>query len=69
MTIEFLKKAENTLKIGEKDTRSIVNEMLDAIEVGGEDKVREYSTELDHYTGNIVVTAEEIAVAPLKLPE
>jgi sulfopropanediol 3-dehydrogenase len=69
MTIEFLKKAKNTPKTGEEDTRSIVNEMLASIEAGGEDKVREYSAELDHYTGNIVVTAEEIAVAPLKLPE
>jgi len=69
MTIEFLKKAENTPKTGEEDTRSIVNEMLASIEAGGEDKVREYSAELDQYTGNIVVTAEEIAVASLKLPE
>ena len=43
--------------------------MLASIEAGGEDKVREYSAELDYYTGNIVVTAEEIAVASLKLPE
>ena len=69
MTIEFLKKAENTPKTGEEDTRSIVNEMLASIEAGGEDKVREYSAELDYYTGNIVVTAEEISVASLKLRE
>ena len=69
MTIEFLKKAENTPKTGEDDTRRIVSEMLAEIEVGGEDKVREYSAELDEYKGNTVVTSEEITAASLKLSQ
>jgi len=69
MTIEFLKKAENTPKTGEDDTRRIVTEMLAEIETGGEDKVREYSAELDEYKGNTVVTVEEIAAASLKLSQ
>ena len=69
MTIEFLKKAENTPKTGEDDTRRIVTEMLAEIETGGEDKVREYSAELDEYKGNTVVTSEEITAASLKLSQ
>jgi sulfopropanediol 3-dehydrogenase len=58
MTIEYLKKAENTPKTGEEDSRRIVTEMLAEIETVGEDKVREYSKEIDQYTGKIVVPAE-----------
>jgi sulfopropanediol 3-dehydrogenase len=43
--------------------------MLSAIEAGGEDKVREYAAKLDNYTGNIVVTPEEIAAATAKVPQ
>ncbi len=50
MAIEFLKKATKNPQTGEEDTRSIVTEMLNAIESGGEDKVREYAENLDNYT-------------------
>lgn len=69
MAIEFLKKAAKTPQTGEDDTRRIVTEMLAAIESGGEDKVREYAETLDHYTGNIVVTPEEIAAASAKVSD
>ncbi len=69
MTIEYLKKADKTAASGEDDTRKIVSDMLSAIEVGGEDKVREYAAKLDNYTGNIVVTPEEIAAATAKVPQ
>ena len=69
MTIEYLKKAEKTAATGEDDTRKIVSDMLSAIEAGGEDKAREYAEKLDNYTGNIVVTPEEIAAASAKVPE
>jgi len=68
MALEFLKKATKNPQTGEEDTRSIVTEMLNAIESGGEDKVREYAENLDNYTGNIVVTPEEIADATGKVP-
>ena len=61
MAIEFLKKATKNPQTGEEDTRIIVTEMLNAIESGGEDKVREYAENLDNYTGNLVVTPDEIA--------
>ena len=63
MAIEFLKKANKNPKTGEENVSSIVTEMLSAIESGGEDKVREYAKNLDNYTGNIVVTSEEISAA------
>ena len=68
MALEFLKKATKNPQTGEEDTRSVVTEMLNAIESGGEDKVREYAENLDNYTGNIVVTPEEIADASGKVP-
>ena len=69
MAIEFLKKAAKTPQSGEEDTRRIVMEILSAIESGGEDKVREYAEKLDHYTGNSIVTPEEIAEATCKVPD
>ncbi|MGB5638023.1 MAG: histidinol dehydrogenase [Sedimenticolaceae bacterium] len=69
MTIEYLKKADKTAASGEDDTRKIVSDMLSAIEAGGEEKVREYAEKLDRYTGNIVVTPEEIAAATAKVPQ
>ena len=69
MTIEYLKKADKTAASGEDDTRKIVSDMLSAIEAGGEDRVREYAAKLDNYTGNIVVTPEEIAAATAKVPQ
>jgi len=69
MTIEYLKKAEKTAASGEGDTRKIVADMLSAIEAGGEAKAREYAEKLDNYTGNIVVTPDEIAAATAKVPQ
>ena len=70
MSVEFLKKAtKNSCKPEKKTHVSVVTDMLDAIESGGEDKVREYAENLDNYTGNIVVIPEEIADATVKVPE
>jgi len=69
MTIEYLKKAEKSATTGEDDTRKIVAQMLSEIEAGGEEKAIEYATNLDNYTGNIVVTAEEIEAAAAKISQ
>ena len=61
MAIEFLKKAVKTPQSGEEETVRIVQEMLQAIESAGEEKVMEYTKTLDKYSGNVVVTPEEIA--------
>lgn len=69
MTIEYLKKAEKTAATGEDDTRKIVADMLGAIEAGGEDKAIEYNHKLDNFTGNVIVTPEEIEVAAAEVPQ
>ncbi len=61
MAIEFLKKAAKTPQSGEEQTASIVQEMLQAIESSGEEKVMEYTKNFDKYSGNVVATPEEIA--------
>ena len=66
MTIEYLKKADKSATTGEDDTRKIVSQMLLDIEAGGEEKAIEYAAKLDKYTGNVVVTEEEIEAAPAK---
>jgi sulfopropanediol 3-dehydrogenase len=69
MTIEYLKKADKSATTGEDDTRNIVSQMLADIEAGGEEKAIEYATRLDNYTGNIVVTDEEIETATAKISQ
>ncbi len=69
MTIEYLKKAEKTAATGEDDTRKIVADMLGAIEAGGEEKAIEYNHKLDNFTGNVIVTAEEIEAAAAEVPQ
>ncbi len=69
MTIEYLKKAEKSAVTGEENTRNIVSEMLTTIEAGGEESAKEYAKKLDNYTGNIVLTADEIQIASAKVPQ
>ena len=44
----------------DKETQDIVRRMLQEIREGGEDVCRKYAEKLDNYTGNIVLTEEEI---------
>ena len=69
MAIEYLKKATKTPASGEDETREIVSRMLAEIEAGGEAKAKAYAEELDGWTGNIVVTPEEIAAATESLSD
>lgn len=69
MAVEYLKKATKTAATGEDDTRRIVAEMLADIEAGGEDRVRHYASSLDGWTGDIVVSRDEIAAAAEKVPQ
>jgi sulfopropanediol 3-dehydrogenase len=69
MTIEYLKKADKSATTGEDDTRKIVAQMLEDIEAGGEEKAIEYANKLDNYTGNIVVSGEEIEAATAKISQ
>ena len=69
MSVEYLKKADKSSTTGEDDTRKIVSKMLSDIEAGGEEKAIEYATKLDNYSGNVVVTPEEIEAATAKLSQ
>jgi len=69
MATEYLKKALKTPATGEEDTRQIVAEMLADIEAGGEDRVRHYAAKLDGWTGDVVVSRDEIAAAAEKVPQ
>ena len=69
MSVEYLKKAAKTAASGEDNTRQIVADMLAAIEAGGEDTAREYAAKLDKFTGNIVVTQDEIEAATATLSQ
>lgn len=69
MTIQYLKKASKTPTTGEDDTRERVSEMLRDIEQGGEQRVRHYAKTLDGWTGDIIVSRDEIDTAAAELPE
>lgn len=69
MTIEYLKKATHTPSTGDEKTRAIVQDMLQAIEAGGESACREYSEKLDGYCGDIVLSADAINEAGKQVPQ
>jgi sulfopropanediol 3-dehydrogenase len=56
----YLKQAADTTVVDTAEARRVVAEMLGEIERRGEDAVREYARKLDGWTGEIVVTPEEI---------
>jgi sulfopropanediol 3-dehydrogenase len=56
----YLKKAAKTPETETSEARKVVTEMLAEIEKRGEVAVREYARKLDRWTGEIVVTPEEI---------
>ena len=61
--MKYLKKASKSPASGEDDARRIVKDMLAEIETIGEQKVREYAEKLDQWTGDIIVSADEIKAA------
>jgi sulfopropanediol 3-dehydrogenase len=60
MAIEYLKKAAKTPETETGNARRVVDDMLAEIGARGEDAVREYARKLDHWTGEILVSAAEI---------
>jgi sulfopropanediol 3-dehydrogenase len=60
MAIEQLKKAAKTPDTETGAARKVVDEMLAEIERRGEAAVREYAAKLDQWTGEIVVTPDEV---------
>lgn len=60
MGTEYLKKAGKTPETETGNARKVVEDMLAVIESRGEDAVREYAHKLDGWSGEILVTREEI---------
>jgi sulfopropanediol 3-dehydrogenase len=58
--IEYLKRAAKTPETETGHARQVAGDMLADIEARGEAAVREYAARLDHWHGDIVVTADEI---------
>ena len=67
--MEYLKKAVKTSATGEDDTRARVESMLKDIESGGEARARHFAQSLDDWTGDIVVSAGDIARASESLSQ
>ena len=65
----YLKKAAKTSSTDSGSVRDTVQAILDEIETGGEDAARRFAEKFDRYTGNIVVTREEIDRAASSLPQ
>lgn len=58
--MEYLKKAAKTPETESGAARKVVDEMLAAIRVGGEDAVRDYARKLDKWEGEILVSEAEV---------
>lgn len=58
--MEYLKRAAKTPETETATARKVVDEMLAEIELRGEPAVRDYAAKLDRWTGEIVVTREEL---------
>lgn len=69
MTIKYLKKASKSASTGETETRQIVQNMLSEIENDREDAVLKYSSKLDGFTGDPLVTKDQIAAAADQVPQ
>jgi sulfopropanediol 3-dehydrogenase len=68
MAIEYLKKAAKSPESETGNARKVVEEMLAAIEARGEQAVREYAEKLDRWTGEIVVSPQEVERHTAALP-
>ena len=59
----YLKKAQLTSKTNASEVHETVKNILTDIEMGGDEKAKEYALKFDQYKGNIVLTDEEINTA------
>ena len=69
MPITYLKKAAKTAESDQSDVQQTVEDMLAAIEAGGDDVAVAYCRQFDKWDGDIVVTREAIDAAIAKVPE
>jgi len=67
--MDYLKKAAKNAASETQTAQAVVTEMLDAIRAGGEAAVRDYAAKLDKWTGDIVVTRDEVARRARGVPD
>lgn len=68
MAVSYLKSASKTPESESDATRAIVSEILKTIAAGGEQAARDYAAAFDKWSGDIVVTDEEIERRTRDLP-
>jgi len=69
MATTYLKKAEKTPESESGNAQAVAAEMLARIQAHGEDAAREYAAKLDNWTGDIVVSRDEIERRTRAVPE
>ena len=69
MSEVYLKKANKNPETGTSETRKIVENMLTEIEVGREDTARKYAKDLDGFTGEVIISKEQIDQASKLVPQ
>jgi sulfopropanediol 3-dehydrogenase len=69
MATEYLKKAAKTAASDDAETRARVAQLLEELERGGEAATRALAERLDKWTGEVVVTQEQIAAAAERVPQ
>lgn len=68
MSVTWLKKATKTPESNTSEARRVVEEMLTTIKAEGEEAVRRYAHTLDKWSGEIVLTPEQIAAQIREVP-
>jgi sulfopropanediol 3-dehydrogenase len=69
MSIDYLKRATKNPETDESKTREIVAGMLDDIKENGEAAVKKYAEKLDSWTGDFIITQEDIDKAASSLDQ
>ena len=69
MTVEYLKRATKTPESETGTAQKVVTEMLAEIEKRGEQAVRDYALKLDKWSGEIVVSSDEIERRTRSVPD
>lgn len=69
IAIEYLKKADRTPETESGRARQVVEQMLGTIEAGREQAVRDYALKLDNWSGDIILSGDDIERRIRDVPE
>lgn len=69
IAIEYLKKADRTPETESGRARQVVEQMLGTIEAGREQAVRDYALKLDNWSGDIILSPDDIERRIRDVPE